>query len=191
MKKLAARDFEDLLQCSLPVFEGLFEEPHNKIILDLLFSLAIWHSLAKLRMHNDSTLKHFEDETQTIGKQLRHFKQTTCSAFRTRELPSEVRKRGRKALKKAATAGIVPSATNSATEELGESTACNRVENKPGDEPRLKELNLNTVKIHTLGEYVSHIRQFGTTDSYSTQIVVSISSFTFFLVLILLHYRVN
>ncbi|KAF8954730.1 hypothetical protein BDZ97DRAFT_1765812 [Flammula alnicola] len=30
IKKLAARDFEDLLQCALPAFEGLLAEPHNK-----------------------------------------------------------------------------------------------------------------------------------------------------------------
>ena len=52
MKKLAARDFEDLLQvleltlrtsfhpltslkCAIPVFEGLLPEEHNKIVMDL------------------------------------------------------------------------------------------------------------------------------------------------------------
>ncbi|KAF9455143.1 hypothetical protein BDZ94DRAFT_1127669, partial [Collybia nuda] len=29
MKQLAARDFEDLLQCAIPVFEDLLPEPHN------------------------------------------------------------------------------------------------------------------------------------------------------------------
>jgi hypothetical protein len=34
-----------------------------------------------------------------------------------------------------------------------------------------KVLNLLTVKFHFLGDYVRHIRLFGTTDSYSTQLV--------------------
>lgn len=36
---------------------------------------------------------------------------------------------------------------------------------------RPKVLNLNTYKWHALGDYTSAIRQFGTTDSYSTEIV--------------------
>ncbi|KIK32452.1 hypothetical protein CY34DRAFT_45100, partial [Suillus luteus UH-Slu-Lm8-n1] len=53
MKKLAARDFEDLLQCVIPVFEGLLPKEHNGIVLDMLFDLAAWHGYAKLRMHTD------------------------------------------------------------------------------------------------------------------------------------------
>jgi hypothetical protein len=34
-----------------------------------------------------------------------------------------------------------------------------------------KKLNLNTYKFHALGDYVATIRLFGTTDSYSTQLV--------------------
>ena len=37
-----------------------------------------------------------------------------------------------------------------------------------------KKLNLNTYKFHALGDYVATIRLFGTTDSYSTQVVSSI-----------------
>jgi hypothetical protein len=37
--------------------------------------------------------------------------------------------------------------------------------------PQPKTLNLNTYKIHALGDYVSTIREFGTTDSYSTETV--------------------
>jgi len=38
-----------------------------------------------------------------------------------------------------------------------------------------KTLNLNTYKFHALGDYVATIRLFGTTDSYSTQVVCSSS----------------
>ena len=40
-----------------------------------------------------------------------------------------------------------------------------------------KTLNLNTYKFHALGDYVATIRLFGTTDSYSTQLVSSISCY--------------
>jgi len=36
-----------------------------------------------------------------------------------------------------------------------------------------KKLNLNTYKFHALGDYVATIHLFGTTDSYSTQVVSS------------------
>ncbi|KAK0183719.1 hypothetical protein F5146DRAFT_1106407 [Armillaria mellea] len=36
------------------------------------------------------------------------------------------------------------------------------------------KLNLNTFKFHSLGDYVASIHLFGTTDSYSTQMVESI-----------------
>ncbi|KAI0667873.1 hypothetical protein C8Q78DRAFT_1071605 [Trametes maxima] len=45
-KKLAAPDYEDLLQCSLPVFEGLLPPRFNRIVLDMLFVLATWHAHA-------------------------------------------------------------------------------------------------------------------------------------------------
>jgi hypothetical protein len=40
-----------------------------------------------------------------------------------------------------------------------------------------KTLNLNTYKFHALGDYVTTIRLFGTTDSYSTQLVSSIACY--------------
>ncbi|GBE77722.1 hypothetical protein SCP_0106040 [Sparassis crispa] len=67
MKKLAARDFEDILQCIIPVMEGLLPKRHDKIIADLLFELANWHAHAKLRIHTDSTLKSFEKVTTSLA----------------------------------------------------------------------------------------------------------------------------
>ncbi|KIK21724.1 hypothetical protein PISMIDRAFT_77613, partial [Pisolithus microcarpus 441] len=45
LKQMAARDFEDLLQCAIPIFTGLLPEPHNGQIIKLLFVLAHWHGL--------------------------------------------------------------------------------------------------------------------------------------------------
>ncbi|KAG2053011.1 hypothetical protein BDR06DRAFT_491243 [Suillus hirtellus] len=48
MSNMATRNFEDLLQCSIPVFDGLFPDAHNKIVIGLLFTMSHWHGLAKL-----------------------------------------------------------------------------------------------------------------------------------------------
>ena len=88
MSKLAARDFEDLLQvkqslastffpmlinsqCAIPVFDRLFEPHNNMIVMDLLFELAMWHALAKLRLHTKSTVHALETLTTRLGAALR------------------------------------------------------------------------------------------------------------------------
>jgi hypothetical protein len=73
-------------KCAYSVFEGLLPEPHNSSILQLLFTLAHWHGLAKLRMHTDVTLRILDDTTTSLGEQLRHFQAETCSAYTTCEL---------------------------------------------------------------------------------------------------------
>jgi hypothetical protein len=68
MKKLAMHDFEDLLQCSsIPAFEDLLEEPHNKHLIKLLCRTAEWHAFSKLRVHTNSTLEHLEMLTKEFG----------------------------------------------------------------------------------------------------------------------------
>ena len=42
---------------------------------------------------------------------------------------------------------------------------------------KTKTFNLQTYKLHALGDYVEQIRLYGTTDSYSTQPVSFYSSF--------------
>ncbi|KIK75878.1 hypothetical protein PAXRUDRAFT_18604 [Paxillus rubicundulus Ve08.2h10] len=130
MKRLAARDFEDLLQCALPVFEGLLPAPHNKIVLDLLFDFATWHAYAKLRLHTEDTLAFFDKATITL------------------KLPQEHAVRGRRKAALAAKQGRAV----------------------PVSQPKHKTLNLTTYKYHALADYPSTIRQYGTTDSYSTQL---------------------
>ncbi|KAF8218080.1 hypothetical protein K438DRAFT_1525917, partial [Mycena galopus ATCC 62051] len=164
MKKLAARNFEDLLQCAIPVFEGLLADEHNKVILDLLFLLAFWHALAKLRMHTTFSLERLDDVTSSLGRQLRYFAKYTRTKFKTKELPSEEAARGRRQAKKAAAA-----AKRSGVSEPPTSAS------KPGggskSDSKMKWFNLSTYKAHALGDYVPTIRFFGTSDSYSTQTV--------------------
>lgn len=73
----------------MPVFDGLFPEPHNSAILKLLFILSHWHGLVKMRMHTNETLQIMDDVTVTLGEELRAFTTHTCPAFQTRELRRE------------------------------------------------------------------------------------------------------
>ena len=110
------------------------------MLLWLLYKAAEWHTLAKLRLHTDSTLGLLEAVTREFGRLMRQFRDKTSNEFNTVELPREAgaRKGGAHSSKK-------------------------------------MELNLNTYKFHALGDYVATICLFGTTDSYSTQLVSSIS----------------
>lgn len=83
--------------------------------MELLFVLAHWHALAKLRMHNDLTLAVMEEATVTLGKKLRAFSQTTCSAFSTKELNREYNSRIRREGKKQASAVRTTMSTSSST----------------------------------------------------------------------------
>ncbi|RXW25756.1 hypothetical protein EST38_g6 [Candolleomyces aberdarensis] len=146
MKRKAARDFEDLLQCSIPAFESLLPEPHNGIVMKLLFIFAQWHALAKLRLHNDFSLQLLEYWTTLLGSQVRLFDQKTCSTIATKELAKEAEARARRESKN----------------NKGKSVTASR---KPAT------LGIYTIKFHFLGDYASMIRRFGTSDSYSTEIV--------------------
>ncbi|RDB27548.1 hypothetical protein Hypma_003878 [Hypsizygus marmoreus] len=106
LKQMAARNYEDFLQCIMPVFQGLLAEPYNSQILRLLFHLAYWHGLAKLRMHSDQTLVIQDRQTTRLGDSLRIFQDEICPQFQTRELAREAaaRKRRQTAAATAATA---------------------------------------------------------------------------------------
>jgi hypothetical protein len=181
---LAARDYEDLLQvsalygsrlttwaltsifqCAIPVFDGLLPEPHNTAIINLLYLLAFWHSLAKLRLHTDLTLDVMDKVTVALGNALRAFSTKTCAAFDTHELKRETEARNRRELMK-------QQRRDSSSSHLPSSSSRHTVGAKQGPGARQpKKLNLNTYKVHALGDYVNTIRTFGTTDSYSTETV--------------------
>ncbi|KAG2742745.1 hypothetical protein P692DRAFT_20879278 [Suillus brevipes Sb2] len=158
MTCMAARNFEDLLQCSIPVFDGLLPEPHNRIVLELLFTMAHWHGLAKLRMHSDLTLEIMDEVTSTLGRQFREFKNTVCTAYQTRELPREVGARARRLVKKAG---------KETTGHKGKGSSSIAAQGQ--NVQRTKVFNFQTYKFHALGDYVSTIRRYGTSDSYSTE----------------------
>jgi hypothetical protein len=227
LKKLAARDFENLLQacysladnswllitaqCANAVFDGLLPEPHNRKVQQLLFTMAHWHGLAKLRVHTDQTLDLMDTVTVDLGKRLRSFQKETCSAFKTHELRRERDARLRRHQKKStANRGTTSLAPESNISGSFISTSRSHRDSVPTDPPRSsrrpvhdssshpanrstdppsngglqlpntaasasaplpKTFNLNTYKVHALGDYTSHIRRYGTTDSYSTEVV--------------------
>lgn len=200
MKKLAARDFEDLLQvrcnvtfafhycklifqCSIPAFEHLFEREHNQRLMKLLFRLAQWHALAKLRLHTDPTLEWLEKTTVEVGKLMREFRDKSAAKFATFELPREQDARARRQ-------AAAQSRQTSGSKQMPKKCMllCSFVlritywkyltatsTNVPPSK-KARTLNLFTYKWHAMGDYVSTIRWFGTTDNYSTQ-VVSIRAF--------------
>lgn len=173
-----------LFQDMIPVVDGLLPEPYNAQLLTLLYRMAEWHALAKLRMHTDYTLQGLDKATTVIGCELRSFREWSRASFTVKELPSETRARTRRtqrakvsrrgaaaqpgaatnasiSVTNIAVAGSAPTAAGASTAEMNASTPSARV----------RILNLFTYKLHALGDYVRTIRLFGTTDSYSTQIV--------------------
>jgi hypothetical protein len=138
------------MKCAIPVFEGLFPQNHEGTIRVLLFRMAEWHALAKLRLHNEDSLSLLDEALCSLAKQLRQFQKTTCTAFQTTELPNEVAAQKRRE---------AHSSRQGMSNLPQESTH------------RSKSFNLNTYKLHALGDYVNCIKQFGTTDSYTTQLV--------------------
>lgn len=114
--------------------------------------MSYWHSLAKLRMHTDSSLKVLDDVTTTLGDSLRFFAEETSIHFDTVELDKEYRARGRAAARRFTRAG-------------GTGTA----PTVSGKQPR--SFNLDTPKFHFIGDYPQQIPFVGTTDGISTQTV--------------------
>lgn len=68
--------------------------------MEMLYLLAHWQGLAKLRLHTESTLSILDNVTRSLGISLRAFKKGTCSAYKTRELPSEAASRSRREAKR-------------------------------------------------------------------------------------------
>ncbi|KIJ59505.1 hypothetical protein HYDPIDRAFT_100550, partial [Hydnomerulius pinastri MD-312] len=174
LKRMAARDFEDMLQasllflptstavsqcfhamqCAMPVFAGLLPALHDSQVLKLLFLLAHWHGLAKLQMHTEETLGVLESVTCRLGNELRMFVGVTCAAFLTKELSCEAEAHRKQQARENAGGG-----TNSSTNISNAGNHCPKV------------LNLQTYKLHALGDYAAQIRLYGTTDSYTSQAV--------------------
>ena len=89
---------------------------------------------------------------------LRVFNREVCSKYVTQELPQEEAARGRRAIQ-----------CTKATAVAGQSMTTAAAPVVKG--PNRRYFNLSTYKLHVLGDYPNQIRHFGTTDSFSTQLV--------------------
>jgi len=154
-----------------------------------LFRLAEWHTLAKLRLHTETTLNRLELVTTILGKELRCFSSVTCQSFSTEELPKEVAARGRRESRENAKATAIPTSTQTDTSNVPVTTSANlptQTTESDADiakkKKKKKSFNLSTYKIHALGDYVHMIRLYGTTDSYNSQ---TVTCFIFFLCLLI------
>ena len=119
----------------------------------MLFVLAHCQGLALLRMHTDATVEILNKTTALLGHTLREFKDKVCPKYATRELAREAAARQRRA----------------------KPDAVENTRNKSKAGRRRKSFNLNTIKLHSIGDYALNIPLFGTSDSYSTQAVSILS----------------
>jgi hypothetical protein len=105
-------------------------------------------------MHTDTTLSFLDTSTTRLGKILRYFASETEKEFDTRDLPSEEAARGRRKARMAA-------------QSLAQDSAKPQLQGRS----KRRKFNMQTYKIHALGDYVSSIKRFGTTDNFSTLLV--------------------
>jgi hypothetical protein len=176
--QLAARDWENILivgklliyfsetnstgQCAISAFTGILTlvpgcpyAAEEKLILDLLYIMGTFHCLSQLRLQTTVTLDLLRDATISLGDIFRKFRETSRSRFTVKESQRETQARVRN--------------QNKALQRQGSRKTA------PSTESKLLILNLNTIKNHQLEHYSSCITDFGTMDSYSTELVRAIT----------------
>lgn len=109
-------------------------------------------------MHTDPTLELLDSTTIRLGQQFHHFTNKTCPAFKTKELKREVQARQHRQAKQQSEQepGVVRKAKDTARQ------------NKDTG-PLRKQFHLGFIKYHFLDDVADQIREFGTTDSYTTE----------------------
>lgn len=120
--------------------------------------MATWHSYGKLRMHTTHTINSFRTQTKELGSQFRRYVNKVCSQYKTKKLPGEAAASYRRQAAKVKKGGSAPQQPNQSS--MG---------SKSRKDTNFKKFNLETYKIHALGDYADHIERFGTTDCFTTQ----------------------
>ncbi|TEB18673.1 hypothetical protein FA13DRAFT_1719668 [Coprinellus micaceus] len=154
------RDFEDLLQCALPTFEGLL--PMATMIAFKTF-FSRWHT----GMHSPSsgcTPTHsptsgFLDKAKGVPKIIEKRRQG-----RAEHKPNSKHVSDEGALP---TVDSVPSQARRACKPTGTSSSTGATKS---DGRKPQGWSLSMPKFHSLGDVVNYIKRAGTTDSYSTQL---------------------
>ena len=160
------RDF----QCAIPVFDGLLPAKHDRIVRKLLFELATWHGLAKLRLHTETSVQDLENSTARLGDFLRNFQKIVCPEYATYNLPNEEAARKRRQIRKT----TVPTSTHVYADSGSEEGAATKKKRKKKKTRKTREFTLDSYKLHSLGGYSKAIRQYGTTDNYNSQLVCAL-----------------
>ena len=106
-------------------------------------------------MHSDETLTLLDTIMERLRQWLCHFQLKTCAAFNTQELKQEAECHQ-------------CHASESLKNHQGNSTATAAASTSSASQ-RPKTFNLQTHKLHALGDYLSSIHRYGTTDLYSTE----------------------
>jgi hypothetical protein len=133
-------------------------------------------------MHSDLTLEILNKQTTHLGEKFHHFKMKVCTAYHTQELDHEVDARSRRQTKDAIrhTEGSMPNSVGQrivAQKRVGDNAKGKQKANfeqlqdpcLPRPSRMKKSLNLKMYKFHVLGDYVTSICRFGTTELYSTE----------------------
>ncbi|KAF7800284.1 hypothetical protein EIP86_011532, partial [Pleurotus ostreatoroseus] len=159
MKQMAARDYEDILLCIIPCLEGLLPAPLEHVIFDLIFIVLLWHGLAKLRMHTETTVDLLDGLTTHLGDNVRKFKRAV-DPIDTRELGKEAAARIRR---EKARLAKEKGGTKAAAAETSTS------ESVTYSKRNIRKFNDKTFKIHNPLHTVEDIKEFGPTEIFSTQ----------------------
>jgi hypothetical protein len=121
----------------------------EKIVFDLLWELSLWHALAKLCIHTETTVTILKVTMTNLGITVRCFEKS-CRDINTHKLPKEV------------VACMQQDAKASASGHKNKQVASGL---------KKKTLNLKTFKWHAIGHLPYFICHYSTSDSYSTQVV--------------------
>jgi hypothetical protein len=121
-------------------------------------------------MHNDLTLDVMEAAAASLGKMLQEFQDSTCLAFATKELRREydarVRHEAKQKGQRSSTSSVIRQPTQTTNLPSVDPTAASG--SRPGGR-HPKGFNLSTYKGHSLGDVMNAVREYGTTDSFSTE----------------------
>jgi hypothetical protein len=116
-------------------------------------------------MHTDETLKILDQTTISIGTEFRAFANNICPLFDTRELKREAAARRRRQAR-----GAESSRTTRSTDK--------HLKEQKEEPPRRRLFSLRSYKYHSIGDVSNTIREYGTSDSFSTEPVRIGDAFT-------------
>jgi hypothetical protein len=136
----------------------------------MFWDLAVWHALAKMRIHTEDTIELLEIGTRELAVSVAAFEYKVCPHFKTRELAKEVARRGRAQVRKKQKA-TAAAASKPSTQQSKAIITNKDIEVAAGD-PRMRVFSVrDTYKFHRSADVARTIRRFGTSDNYSTQSV--------------------